>query len=189
MKKPDDNALYWGLLDNLSPFKTKYFYPIACFVFIIIAITFPPANYDGFLSVSSSSQVQNSHKVLYDATFLCSIFTLMSLSIKYTFIGFDPKFQERLEAYSLDIYQYKKSQKQSYTPKKTFIVTCLIFGTLIFVFFITPPMLEDNIKYDWIYRGNVYISFIGMYFLFLGALSGTLMSILSTEVYRNFRRK
>ena len=94
MKKSDD-ALFWEFLDNLSPFKTKYFYPISCFIFILIAITFPPANYDGFLSVSSSSKVQNSHRVLFDATFASCLFSLAGLLIKYYFFSFNTKYQKK----------------------------------------------------------------------------------------------
>ena len=183
MKKPDD-ALFWEFLDNLSPFKTKYFYPIACFIFILIAITFPPANYDGFLSVSSSSKVQNSHRVLFDATFISCIYTLIFLFIKYKIMGLDPKYQKKLEAYSLEIYRYSKFKKPDYTPKKSIIISFIVTGVIIGIFFI-PPMREFHIKHDWMYQGNVYISFIGMYFIFLGAFSGVLLSILSTEVHRN----
>ena len=183
MKKPDD-ALTWELIDNLSPCKNKYFYPISSLLFILIAITFPPDNYDGLLFVSSSSQVLNSHRVLYDATFLSCIITMISLFIKYAFIGFDPKYKKKLEAYSLDIHQYCKSMKKNYTPKKNLITWYLMLIAAIGFFFV-PPVLEDNVKYNWIYRGNVYISFIGMYLVFLGVFSIIILSIINEEVYRN----
>lgn len=178
-----DKSFFGDFLEELSPFRKKYFFFIFIFIFIFIAINIPLNNYYGITLSSKSEILDVKHRILFDLSFITTFVANLYFLITYYLKGVSNKLKSKL-INVMEKAASKKEQKKS-SSFKEMILFHMIYLISFFGFFLMPP--STSVKYSWINQGNIYLDFIILYIFCLGFIFLNLFLIISREVNKNDR--
>ncbi|MDC5317426.1 hypothetical protein OHW94_18370 [Acinetobacter baumannii] len=176
-------SFFGDFLEELSPFKSKYFFFIFIFVVVFVAINIPMNAYSGITLSSRSDLLDVQHRILFDISFIVTFAVNIYLLMVYFLKGISAKLKRNL-INTMGKAVSKREQKKNSSPKEM-ILFHMIYLISFFGLFLTPP--STSVKYSWINQGNIYLDFIILYIFCLGFIFLNLFSIISREANKNDR--
>ncbi|XZW50973.1 hypothetical protein ACT4VW_01820 [Acinetobacter baumannii] len=178
-----DKSFFGDFLEELSPYRKKYFFFIFIFVIVFIAINIPLNTYSGITLSSKSNFLDVKHRILFDISFITTFIANLYVLITYYLKGVSNKLKRKL-INAMGKAASKREQKKN-SSFKEMILFHMIYLISFFGFFLTPP--STSVKYSWINQGNIYLDFISLYIFCLGFIFLNLFLIISREVNKNDR--
>lgn len=178
-----DKSFFWDFLEELSPFRKKYFFFLFIFFFAFLAINIPLNTYSGITLSSKSELLDVKHRILFDVSFVTTFIANLYFLITYYLKGVSTKLRKKL-INAMDKTVSKREQKKN-SSFKEMILFHMIYLISFFGFFLMPP--STSVKYSWINQGNIYLDFIILYIFCLGFIFLNLFLIISREVNKNDR--
>lgn len=180
-----DKSYFGNFLEELSPFKRKYFFFVFIFVIVFMAIHIPLDSYSGITPSSRSDLLDVKHRILFDISFISTFIANFYLLIAYYLKGVSKKINRKLENSIEQAIRKKGLEKNS--SFNEMILFHVIYLMSFFGFFLMPP--STSIKYRWMNQGNIYLDFLFLYSFCLGFIILNLFLIISREVNKNGRTR
>ena len=107
---------FWGFLEELSPFKSKYFF-LFSFCCCFVAINIPMNAYSGITLSSRSDLLDVQHRILFDISFIVTFAVNMYLLMVYFLKGVSAKLKRNL-INTMGKAVSKREQKKNSSPKE-----------------------------------------------------------------------
>jgi hypothetical protein len=178
-------SFFWDFLEELSPFKRKYFFFVFVFLIVFVTIHIPSDTYSGITPSSRSDLLDVKHRILFDISFVTTFIANFYLLITYYLKGVSRQLNKKL-GNSIE-HTIRKRGKEKNSSFNEMILFHVIYLMSFFGFFLMPP--SASIKYRWMNQGNIYLDFLFLYILCLGFIILNLFLIISREANKNGRTR